>query len=238
MKICIIYGNSRKENTYNSVRVVKEYLSEKEDIEYIEYFLPKDMPDFCIGCFNCFYNGKEKCPHSEYTMKIYNSMRDADGLIFASPVYVIDVTSQMKALLDHYGHMYMVHMPMEEMFTKSALIISTTAGAGTKYALDTIERSLKYWGVSKIFKCGLTVRSKKWDEIEENHKSKCISTLQNKANNFYKSLLKKKSPSLFVRSMFQIFVMAHKSENSIPIERKYWEEKGWLSGKKPWKLYK
>ena len=207
MKVCIIYGNERKENTYNSVQIVKEYLLKKEDIEYIEYFLPKDMPNFCIGCFNCFYKGREQCPHSEYTMKIYNSMREADGL----------------------------HMPMEEMFTKSALIVSTTAGAGTKYSLGTIERSLKYWGVSKIFKCGLTVRSKKWNEIEGNRKAKCISSLENKASKFYESLLKKKSPSLFVKGMFQIFIMAHKSENSLPIEREYWEEKGWLNGTKPWK---
>ena len=162
-------------------------------------------------------------------------MREADGLIFASPVYVMDVTSQMKTLLDHYGHMYMVHMPMEEMFTKSALIVSTTAGAGTKYSLGTIERSLKYWGVSKIYKCGLTVSSKKWNEIEGNRKAKCISSLENKASKFYESLLKKKSPSLFVKGMFQIFIMAHKSENSLPIEREYWEEKGWLNGTKPWK---
>ena len=55
MKVCIIYGNERKENTYDSVQIVKEYLLKKEDIEYIEYFLAKDMPNFCIWSFNCFY---------------------------------------------------------------------------------------------------------------------------------------------------------------------------------------
>lgn len=235
MKICIIYGNERRENTYNTVKVIKDELKTKDDIEFEEYFLPKDMPKFCNGCFNCFYYGKEKCPHSEYTLKIYNSFKNADGIIFASPTYVMDVTGQMKTFLDHFGHMYIVHMPMEEMFKKSVFIVSTTAGTGTKHVINTIKRSVKYWGVSKIVECGLNVRSSKWNDISQKNKEKFIKKLKIKSNKFYNSIGNNNRPSLFVRIMFNTFIKVHKMDNAINIEKEYWKNKGWLDGKKPWK---
>ena len=47
---------------------------------------------------------------------------EADLIILASPVYVYHVTGAMKALLDHYGYMWMAHRPEEAMFKKTGTL--------------------------------------------------------------------------------------------------------------------
>ncbi len=92
------------------------------DVEFTEFFLPKAMPYFCNGCFNL---GEDKCPNAKYVEPIKEGMRETDGLRFSSPVYFMSESAQIKALLDHFGHIYMSHRPMEEMFSKVAMVIYT-----------------------------------------------------------------------------------------------------------------
>ena len=100
---------------------------------------------------------EEKCPHAAHVQPVIQAMRGADGLIFATPVYVMDMTAQMKAFLDHTGYFYMVHRPYPEMFQKSALVVSTAAGAGTKDANASVIRSLKHWASRRIYSCGISI---------------------------------------------------------------------------------
>ena len=129
----------------------KSNLNRLGKVDYNEYFLQTESHDFCCGCYTCIEGHEEKCPHAAHVQPVIQAMRDADGLIFATPVYVMDMTAQMKAFLDHTGYFYMVHRPYPEMFQKSALVISTAAGGGTKDANASIARSLKHWGVRRIF---------------------------------------------------------------------------------------
>jgi len=62
MKTVIIYGIEHKGSTYNVVQLFKKQLA-IGDNDVSEFFLPKDMPHFCIGCNNCFMKGEEFCPH-------------------------------------------------------------------------------------------------------------------------------------------------------------------------------
>ena len=43
------------------------------------------------------------------------------------------------------------------MFQKSALVVSTAALAGTKDANASVIRSLKHWGVRRIYSCGISI---------------------------------------------------------------------------------
>lgn len=82
--------------------------------------------------------------------------------------------------LDHFGCIFMSHRPVKEMFSKTAFVISTTAGIGTRNVIKTIQKNLKYWGIPKIYKCGLTLRAKDWDDMPS------------KKQNKYKKILEKK----------------------------------------------
>ena len=119
MKYCIVYGGPRKKNTYHAVQIIKKRLAALGPAEFTEFYLPQDFPKFCTGCYTCFMKGEEKCPHREYAGPIEHAMLEADGLIFASPVYVMEMAAPMKNMLDHFGYLFMAHRPRREMFIKA-----------------------------------------------------------------------------------------------------------------------
>lgn len=234
MNICIIHGSPRKGNTHQATEIVKEQLRSDCEVMFREFFLPKDLPNFCVGCYRCFNEGEHKCPHAGFVQPIAEAMREADGLILTSPVYVLAESGVMKALLDHFGYLYIPHRPMEEMFSKVALIISTTAGAGTKYAIAAMARSLRYWGVSRIYKCGLTMYAARWDEMPPKRQARFRAKLGKQASAFKRAVANRRKlrVALFPRVVFYIIRrMLLKYDDGQP-DKEYWREKGWLTGKK------
>ncbi len=124
MKITVIYGTSstEKSSTYN---IAKQFLAELADGDPVtEFHLPRDMPAFCTGCFNCF-SDTTTCPHYKYIQPIEEAMQNADLIIITAPVYVFQVPGQVKALLDHFGCRWMGHKPNPQMLRKQALVIIT-----------------------------------------------------------------------------------------------------------------
>ena len=130
MKITVINGTEKHGVTYKMKEMFLEEF--KKDAEITEYYLPKDCPSFCAGCKACFYKGEQNCKDREYTEKIEKALREADLLVFTSPVYVYHATGAMKAMLDHFGDRWMPHQPAQEMFGKRAVIITQCLGAGGK----------------------------------------------------------------------------------------------------------
>lgn len=146
MKCLIIHGSYRKGNTYKVTSIVKSYLLEKEDMEFEELFLYQlDIP-FCIGCNQCFVKGEEYCPHSSIIYPIAKKISQSDSIIITAPTYSLQVPGLVKCWIDHMS--YHFHRPC--FFTKKALVISTTAGAGAKSTTKYIKNVLHYWGVNHV----------------------------------------------------------------------------------------
>lgn len=239
MKITIIHGSNRAGNTDRTIDIVRNKLNSFEEHEFIDFYLPKDLPMFCMGCYQCFDKGDfggEFCPHKKYTHPILEAMKSSDGIIIASPVYVLAESGQVKAFLDHFGCIFMVHRPLEEMFSKKALILSTTAGAGTKHAIKAMERSLTFWGIPKIHKCGFKMLALSWNDMPDKKQKKYEKILEDKTYNFYKSLKNKKVYTPLKTKVIFNFIKG--LINSYPDgnkDKEYWREKGWLQGGRPWR---
>lgn len=229
MKIVIIHGQNHKGSTYNIARITADKLS--GEIE--EFFLPRDFDKFCIGCTNCFKKQESLCPHYEKLTPITKAMDEADVLIFASPVYVYHVTGPMKSFLDHYGYRWMVHRPEEKMFSKQAICISTAAGAGTKSTNKDIADSLFFWGISKIYKCGVAVRATSFEEIDEKIKKK-IDRKTTKIANKIKKRRGKVKPGIKTIGLFYIMRIMQKNGWN-EADSVYWKNKGWTDKQRPWK---
>ena len=163
-------------------------MTQFEQIDFTEFFLPKDMPNFCTGCFNCFLKGEEHCPHYEYTKPIVTAIIEADGIILSSPVYGFNVTGAMKILIDHLCYLWMVHRPNELMFQKIAMIISTTAGAGISNTLKAIKTPLNFMGVKQIHSFGVAIAAASWNDVSENKKQSIEKRLNKKAVLFYEHI--------------------------------------------------
>ncbi len=96
------------------------------------------------------------------------------------------------------------------MFKKTALVIATTAGAGTGHAISAVRRVLKWWGVRKVFACGIALHDAEWEKMSKGKKAKFEKRLRRIANGFYDETNSKQNPSLFAQAMFFIMRAAIK----------------------------
>lgn len=231
MKAVVIYGSMRKGSTYHIARQFVDRLSENDEVK--EYFLPKDQPNFCRGCGLCLED-KNKCPDYKYIEPILIDMEKSDIIIFASATYVYHVTGQMKAFLDHFPYLWMVHRPSKAMFKKQVLIISTAAGGGTKSAMKDIGDSMFYWGTPKIYKYGCNVYALGWNDVTEENKLKISKDVQ-KLSNKIKREKGKFNPKIKTKALFYLMRFLNKKNKFTGIDNIYWKENGWLDNKRPWK---
>lgn len=237
MKIIIIYGNQRKESTYNCVQIIKSKIQECGAVEFTEFFLPRDLPNFCVGCFNCFLKGEQNCPHSKMVQPIVEKMINSDGIILASPVYGFNVTGAMKALIDHLCYLWMPHRPNRAMFSKIGLVISTTAGAGTKTTNKAMKKALDFMGLKRIFSQGFAVYSASWKGVSLNKKRMLEKALNKTAVKFYHSVKNRHKISFrlytkFLFSMMKRIIVSYEDGN---LDKEYWRQMGWLDKVRPFK---
>lgn len=240
MNIAVIYGTEHRGSTFNITQLFLNKLKSKtsEISEVNEFFLPKDMPHFCLGCSTCFMKSEELCPHYSEVNKIKVAIEKADLLIFSSPVYVYHTTGQMKTLLDHFAYQWMVHRPNKTMFNKMALVVSTAAGGGMKSTNKDIIDSLTFWGVGRIFKYGKGVAAINWEGVSEKNKS-IINNDVDKLSAKILNTSKHVTPSINVKALFYIMRIIQKKIGFNDADVNYWKEQGWFKKVRPWqKKYK
>ena len=131
MNILVIIGSLRKKNTYDTVRKIEEYHKNYSDFKY-EYLFLKDINfKLCKGCFVCISYGEEKCPLKDDRNLIINKIENSDGVILASPNYVMNVSWLMKNFIDRFA--YTMHRP--KFFNQKFMILVTSGSyMGTKQA--------------------------------------------------------------------------------------------------------
>jgi len=137
MKVVAFNGSARwNGNTAILVGRVFEEL-EKEGIETELIQMAGERIRGCTACLWCKKTKDGTCvltddPVNEWIGK----MREAEGIILASPTYFADVTSEMKALIDRAGY---VAKANSEMFRRKvgAAVVAVRRG-GAIHAFDTM----------------------------------------------------------------------------------------------------
>ena len=229
MKITIINGSPRNGNTCEATQIFKNEMLKYGSIEFTEFSLPKDMPNFCHGCMNCFEKGENFCPNTKYVTPILNAMLESDAIIMTTPVYVLNTVGTVKSFLDHFGFMFLVHRANPKMFTKKAFIIATTAGGGTGTAIKTIATSLKFWGINRVYSSGYALFETTWDNMKPKRKAKFESKIQKDAKKFYFDIASRKKhlPYFQARLIFAFSRMVIKG-NVNTLDYAHWENNNWF----------
>jgi multimeric flavodoxin WrbA len=225
----------RHGSTWHCMDTLRTELAKYVKTEVTEFFLPKDMPHFCNGCFSCLYKGEDACPHAANIKPITDAIINSDLIIMTSPVYGFDVSGQMKALIDHLCYMWMSHRPNPKMFNKIGLTISTTAGAGLGHTSKTMKNSLIYWGVKKVYTYKSIVSAMKWSDVSVKKQQKIKKDMEILAVRIYKSIKQtKKLPNPLFRSFFFNMMAGMQKKNDWNVtDKNHWMANGWLSGNKP-----
>lgn len=152
MKILVVIGSPKgKGNTYSVTKKVEEEIKNfNKNVEF-EYLVLKDTNfQTCRGCYQCLKNGKQYCPIKDNRQQIENKMMDANGVIFATPVYVYNVSWVMKNFLDRFA--YICHRP--RFHGKHAMVIATTGAVGLNLVLQLLSFEIGTWGFSVTQKLG------------------------------------------------------------------------------------
>lgn len=232
MKVTVITGTGIQGCTYRIKEIFLEALGTGNEIT--EFYLPKDGPDFCVGCKKCFMESADACPHAAKTQPIWQSMLKADLLVFAYPVYVMRAPGQLKTLLDHFGVHWSVHRPERAMFRKRAVILTQSIGAPNKAAQKDVKTSLTWWGVSKIDCLGMgMMEGVIWEELSEKRKAIVTGKVQRfaaKCKRFGTVRRSLKTKFLFAlgRSLQKAVLKKTKRPEDISADAHHWLEQGWV----------
>ena len=231
MNILTIMGTAHKGNTRAIVDLfLKEF--ENESNEFDEIVLPNDFNNFCMGCANCILKGEDKCPHYSEVSKIVEKIENADLIIMATPIFVGSCSGAMKALLDHFGYMWLVHRPKASMFNKVGLIVTSAGGSGVKQTVKLIKSNMFYWGIPNIYNYGVTTMKMGGNYCDYKHKDKIQKQVSKKAKQIKKTL-KTRRVGFKTKFFFKLFGMTQINGWN-KTDSDYWKEQGWLDGKKPY----
>lgn len=103
-RVVAFNGSPRKEG--NTSILIEHILAEldNEGIEIETIHLGGKKIHGCTACGKCFENRDRRCViDDDVVNNCIEKMSNADGIILGSPVYFLDVTPEMKALIDRAG---------------------------------------------------------------------------------------------------------------------------------------
>ncbi len=102
--------------------------------------------DFCKGCLVC--QNTEKCVIADDAGKIAASMKNADVLAFATPIYYYEMSGQLKTLLDRMNPLFPSDYAFREVYFLSAA--ADTDAATDEIALQGLKGWIRCFGKAKL----------------------------------------------------------------------------------------
>jgi len=225
-KIVVLMGSPRKGNTFRACEEFREHLQKIYPAEF-EYVWLKDVHiEPCKGCFVCFPKGEESCPsRNDDIAVIVQKMLDADGVIFASPVYSWNVSALMKTFIDRIS--YTGHRP--RFAGKKAFFLVTTGMMGAGEVLKYMKKIAWAWG----FECTGTVGLITPNGVVPRYRAEMNTKLLKKsAKRFSTRLLRttQRSPGIMDVILFHGGKGAiSQLETLSPADYHYWKSRGWFS---------
>jgi multimeric flavodoxin WrbA len=163
MKILAICGSPKIGNTYSALNDIKENYP---DIDFKILMLKDVNLKPCLGCYVCVKLGEDKCPLKDDRENIVKEMFDADGVLFASPVYTMQITALMKNFFERVG--YIDHRP--RFYGKYAMLMAVCAGFGADNANEYMDGMCSIFGFSIASTVELKIASKSENEKAFAHK--------------------------------------------------------------------
>ena len=99
---------------------------------------------YCIGCLAC--QKTQRCVQKDDALWIADKMKDADTLVFSTPIYYYEMSGQMKTLLDRMNPLYSSDYRFRRVYMLSVAAEDETytpekAVSGLEGWVDCIEKA-------------------------------------------------------------------------------------------------
>ena len=229
MKVVVLLGSPRKKDGYRVCQMIEEKMRQKGDTAFEYIHLSSLHIEECRGCSLCFSKGEAFCPLKDELMELRKKLREADGIIFSSPVYACHVTGSFKKVVDRLAFLF--HRP--ELTGKPALILATTAGGGLKDTMKYLKLVAVGWGCQLVG--SLAIISSLFFEQKKDilffnpkYKVKMTDTLYRSAEKFYEAINSSEPIEPTFYDLFMFNGLRSKTYIS-EADYTYWKDKGWLN---------
>lgn len=228
MKILAIIGSPRsKGNTYRTVFRIEEKMKQQGEVEFDYLFLKEANLKPCIGCNLCLLKGEDRCPLKDDRADIERRMHEADGVIFATPTYVLNVSALMKNFCDRFA--YASHRPR---FFKPAMAVSTTGAMGAEMVSFIMGLMAGSWGFDIVSKVSALTPVDGENYLQKDMKKynpKLEKSLAKASEKFYASVRQgRRQPGVFTIAQFLLRKASFLKAPAEDFDRMYFEQNGWL----------
>ena len=221
MKIIAINGSPHGEWGSCS-HLIKNMFSECEKLgaETEVIRLIKHKINWCLGCGKCMSEGV--CPQKDDVQEIQEKMKAADGIVFASPVYVLHITGLLKNFIDRC--LPMGHRPC--LHGKYAAAVSAFAGIGdidlvADYMLNFLSGQGAY-PVGKVCAYTLNIKVSKEDQEKARQLGRDLVNAINQKKEF-----DWEKQALESKTFKELETFITERKDFVKEDYKYWKEKGW-----------
>jgi multimeric flavodoxin WrbA len=168
MKIIAIHGSPR--SIHSTTRKLAEFVlngaaesgSETEMIDLADYRITP-----CTACDACSLNGI--CVNDDDVPALFIRMSEADGIIFGSPVYIDNITGQMKVFFDRLADA--IHYQV--LAGKIGCSVATTYESGGDDVVAYLNHVLNYLGIISVG--GISVAHGGKTELVDTHEAEATA---------------------------------------------------------------
>lgn len=115
MKVTVFNGSPRAERG-NTQAMVEEFCrgAEKAGVEVETVFLAKKEIKGCTGCITCWLKTPGKCVFDDDMRELLEKVKSSDLIVFATPLYVDNVSGLMKNFMDRFMPLLNAHLEMDK----------------------------------------------------------------------------------------------------------------------------
>ena len=115
MKITVFNGSPQAERGNTNIMVEEFLIGAKEAKAEVEnIFLAKKKIHHCTGCFSCWIKTPGKCVIDDDMKELIVKLVSSDIVVFATPLYVDNVTGIMKNFMDRFMPILDPHMEKDK----------------------------------------------------------------------------------------------------------------------------
>ena len=141
MKIAILNGSPKVGNTAAMVDAFAEGAKEAgHEVEILH--VGKMKIGGCLACEYCHGKGEGTCVQKDDMEKVMPAYKEADMVVFASPIYYFDMSAQLSAAIQR---VYAIGKPAKA--ARAALLLSSASPNPYDGAIATYKAILAYTGI-------------------------------------------------------------------------------------------
>lgn len=137
MKILGICGSPREGASEFLLKRALEELESEDSFETIFISVRNKVISPCTHCNGCVET-KGKCSIHDDMDEIYDAIREADGIILASPIHFGSISAQLKAVIDRCQAMIMEDLDIFKNKVGISIVVGGDRSGGQELAIQQI----------------------------------------------------------------------------------------------------